>query len=80
MIDTDLPPAMFDLEYAPMPEGSARTVVARRPGHQLTIQPPYVTCQCDARTMNGDYDQLVKWIYAHLGVAYDTDIDRAVRR
>lgn len=80
MTTADLPPALFDLEPAqPLPPLlPAPVVVARRPGHQLTIQPPHVTCACGARTKNGDYDRLVKWCYTHLGLAYDTEVVEAV--
>lgn len=73
--------ALFDIEPPPPPPlPPPGQVIARRPGHQLTIQSPFVTCQCGDRTKNGDYDRLVKWCYAHLGIAYDTAIDQAAHQ
>lgn len=69
----DLPPALFDLEQ-PTPPG---VLIRRRPGHGIRIDGPHAACECGVRTMHGDPAQLERWVYNHLGIAYDTTIHQA---
>jgi hypothetical protein len=82
---TAFPPALFDLEpeapeSAPTITAPARTI-RRRPGHQLEIIPgQYAVCSCTERSpwnTADDPDRLTRWVYKHLGVVYDTDIQKA---
>lgn len=74
-----LPPALFDLEAPVAPEP---IVIRRRTGHQLAVHyrtagGADIRCTCGEGAGGPKFD-VTKWVYRHLGVEYDTDVDRAV--